>query len=301
MKRFLVISTALLAACGVTQEEHEAALAEARQSAAERDSLVAEVLVTAALINEIQVELADIEDSTITMAVPTEGALDLAADENRVALSKVRAAIRQLQESQEEMERTRERIAELSVSESRLLRQIARYEETITELRTAAELREAELTAVIEDQRTQIAVLQTEVGTVRSANEYLAGEIDALSDSVTSLALAENRVYYIAGTKRDLEDRGVVVNEGRKFLFFGSKTLQPARDLNPDDFTAIDKTRITEIILPEADQEYRILTRHNPAFLASPVSDDGKVRELLAIASPDEFWAPSRFLILVRQ
>ena len=90
MKRFLVASAVLLAACGVSQEQHEAALAEARQSAAERDSLVAEVLVTAALINQIQAELAEVEDSTITMAVPTEGDLDRprAQDQERAPANK---------------------------------------------------------------------------------------------------------------------------------------------------------------------------------------------------------------------
>ena len=300
MKRIALIALGLSVAGCTTKSAVEEARQQAAQNAAERDSLVAEVLATAALVNEINVELSRVSDTSLTLALPTEGGLEAAKEENEVALAKIRTAINQLIESQAEIESQRERISSLSGSESSLLRQLANYEKTIEDLRTSAERREAEYKAVIEQQRSMIATLARTVDTVRAQNETLALQNVELSDSVTTLAEVSNTVYYAVGTKSELEDLGIVVNEGSKFLIFGSKTLQPARDLDPAAFTAIDKFETTQIPFPRSDKSYRILTRQNPAFLLSPTDKDGKLREMLEIASPDEFWSASRFLILVQ-
>ncbi len=281
--------------------EDTALRAEAERVAAERDSLVAEVLASAALINQINVELADVPDTAMAMDVATEDALSTAASENEIALAKIRAAINALGEREKEINAARERIRELSTSESRLSTQIDRYRATVEELRVNAEKREAEYEAIITQQRTMIAQLSSDLDTARAANADLTRTASLLSDSVSSLSEQANTVYYAVGTKDELTERGIVVSEGSKFLFFGSKTLQPSRELDPADFTSIDKTKVTEIALPRADKNYRILSRHNPAFLSSPVTDKGELREVMQIASPLEFWSASKFLIVVQR
>jgi hypothetical protein len=299
MKRpFLLVMTILIAGC-VSADQYADERERAEQIAAERDSLVAEVLATAALINQIQLELSEVSDTSLSMALPSEEGLSSRAEENEVALAKIRAAIEQLERSQAEIETQRERIASLSSSQSTLLARVAEYETTIEELRAGAERRAAEYEAIITQQRTMIAGLARQVDTARAQNEVLALENVILTDSVEALSNIETTVYYIAGTKDELEEQGVVVNEGKKFLFFGSKTLQPARNLDPDAFTAIDKHEITTIRLPEAERDYKILTRQNPEYLAA-LTEKGAVRDSLTIAAPDAFWAGSRFLILVR-
>jgi hypothetical protein len=107
-------------------------------------------------------------------------------------------------------------------------------------------------------------------------------------------------VYYAVGTKDELIKRGIVTKEGSKFLVFGGTRLEPARNLDPSAFTALDKTQQTSISLPRSDKKYKIVSRQSPSYLSSPVTKDGKVSGAVEISQPEEFWSPSKYLILVQ-
>jgi hypothetical protein len=76
--------------------------------------------------------------------------------------------------------------------------------------------------------------------------------------------------------------------------------LEPARKPNLDAFTMIDKTQTVSIPLPRADKRYKIVSRQNPEFLAGEVTEKGEVKGTVEIASPEEFWSASKYLILVQ-
>jgi hypothetical protein len=169
---------------------------------------------------------------------------------------------------------------------------ITAFEATITNFQT-----------VIENQKVTIRSLANQVNSLMAQNVRLATEKAALKDTVETLEAQESTVYYVIGTKRDLIDRGIVVEEGgsRVLFIFGKrgKTLRPALDLDESAFIAIDKNAVTEIPLPNPDRKYRIASRQNLTFLTEPPDDDGKVQGAIEIASPNEFWQTSRFLIIV--
>ena len=108
---------------------------------------------------------------------------------------------------------------------------------------------------------------------------------------MTNLTTYKNTVYYIAGTEEELLEKGVVVKEGKKFLFFGGKQLHPARTLDPSLFTAVDKTTATSIGLP-ADREYKLISRQDLSFADTMLVRDGKLAGRLHISQPEQFWAP---------
>jgi hypothetical protein len=122
----------------------------------------------------------------------------------------------------------------------------------------------------------------------------------ALTDTVANLTSYKNTVYYAVGTKDELIKRGIVTKEGSKFLVFGGTRLEPARNLDPAAFTAIDKTQQTTIPLPRTDKKYKIVSRQSPSYLGSTVTKDGKVAGTVEITQPEDFWAPSKYLILVQ-
>jgi hypothetical protein len=131
-------------------------------------------------------------------------------------------------------------------------------------------------------------------------NQQLTADKVALTDTVSQLTTYKNTVYYAVGTKKELMEKGVLAKEGSKFLFFGGTHLVPARNLDPAQFTRIDKTQDLTIALPKEDKNYKIISRQSPEYLAAnSVTKDGKVRGQLQIESPEEFWAPSKFLIIV--
>jgi len=166
-------------------------------------------------------------------------------------------------------------------------------------LRNTVAQQKAEYEATIAHQNTQIASLTSRVDTLDRANVQLAGEKAALTDTVSSLTTEKNTVYYIVGTKDELIQRGVLVEEGHKrLLLVGGRPVAPARELNPSAFTRIDRVQDRVINLP--DGEYTIFSRQNPAYASPLVSKGGKISGGLRVDQPDKFWAPSRFLILVK-
>jgi hypothetical protein len=170
---------------------------------------------------------------------------------------------------------------------------VERYQKTIEEMKANIERQQAEYTAIIDSQNTQIVTLRTDLDTVSAQRSRVESEKAALVDTM-------NTVYYVAGTQDELIKKGVAVKEGSKFLVFGGTKLLPARDLDPTAFTVVHRLNDTVIALPRADKKYKIVTRQSPSNLSSPVENGKITGGELRIAAPDQFWAGSRYLILVQ-
>ncbi len=196
--------------------------------------------------------------------------------------------------------RVNESDARLQASERRI-RALSKLSDS---LRATLEATVANLQSVIETQKGTIGALTEQVTGLQSRNAQLAAEKAALADTAATLTAQNNTVYYVIGTKDELLQRGIVVQEGgSRFPFIVEKrgqTVVPARDLEPSEFTAIDKRQVTEIPLPEPGKAYRIASRQDVAALAIPPDAHGRVKGRLRIAAPERFWAGSKFLIIVQ-
>lgn len=148
----------------------------------------------------------------------------------------------------------------------------------------------ADLGQTIERQLQQIATLETSV--------------DSLNGEIRTIASTSNRAFYIVGTEQELIRKGIVVKEGGTNLLVArvGRTLQPARTLNPELFTVIDRREVREIPLPDSTKKYQLVSRQS--------LDDCEVGErdnkttfkgVLRIADAGKFWAPSPYLILVQR
>lgn len=293
MRKVLLVAAAVLATTGCADKQKlNTALAESQRLSAEKDSLLNEVLANAEMVSGINSELAKVRDLGANPVTAGEGATS-ANDQRTVVLGKIRDAITRLQQSEEALEAAKKRLASMSSRDSRLVAQVDRYQKTIEEMKANIERQQAEYTAIIDSQNTQIVALRTDLDTVSAARTRVETEKAALVDTM-------NTVYYIAGTQDELIERGVAVKEGSKFLIFGGTRLLPARDLDPAAFSVVHRMNDTVLTLPRADKAYKIVTRQSPTFLAA-ADEDGEVRGgELRIASPEQFWGTSRYLILVQ-
>lgn len=286
----------LAAATGCTSKAELAkALAESKAAEAQKDSLLTEVLETTQFVSDLNSELAKAKVVSLGSAGSDPGmpGAELDREERKATLERIQQVIARLNESEAKLTQTENRAKNAKIRNARLLAQIATYKQTIEDLKTAAEQQRSEQEAIIADQRTQIATL---AGQVDNLNLQTA----SLRDTVGHLTAYKNRVYYAVGTKDELLHNGVVTKEGSKFLIFGGTRLEPARKPNLDAFTMIDKTQTLSIPLPRTDKEYKIVSRQSPEYLTGEVSENGKVRGVLEIASPEEFWSASKYLILVQ-
>lgn len=262
---------------------------------AEKDSLLRLVADNSKMMSEISSELAKVKarKKGVVPVKSGESPIDAATSRDSI-MSHIREVTARVNESETRLAQSQRRIRALSQKSDTLQASVISLEASI-----------ADFQAVIENQKTTIASLTDQLNTLQNENQRLTSENVALTtdkstltDTLAAVTTRDNTVYYVVGTKADLIQKGVLIEEGSKFLFFGHKTLQPARTLNQDQFTAADKRQLAEIPL-QPEKKYRILTRQNPEYLSTKPDDGGKLSGSLAIASADEFWAPSKYLIVV--
>lgn len=281
--------------CNRNQAELAKALAESRAAEAQKDSLLTEVLETTQFVSDLNSQLAKAKTVTLASVGEDPGLPGAVRDrqEREATLARIQQVIARLNESEAKLTATETRAKSARIRNARLLAQIATYKKTIEDLKTAAEQQAQENATIIADQRTQIALLAGEVDTLGKERNTLRGH-------VAGLISYKNTVYYTVGTKDELIKNGVVTKEGSKFLVFGGTRLEPARNLNPAAFTAIDKTQTLSIALPRIDRKYKIVSRQSPEFLSGDVNPKGEVKGVVEIVAPEEFWSPSKYLILVQ-
>jgi len=202
----------------------------------------------------------------------------------RSILNKIRYINEQVAQTEARLRQSRRRVSELtSLSDS---------------LRATMEQTIANYEGLLASQRESLAALTEQVSGLEAEKEQLAAEITTLEDAAA-------KVYYIIGTEEDLLERGIIQKEGgsRVLFIFGKRgqTLVPGRDLDPGDFTMIDRRDAAEIEFPNPDAVYTVVSRHDLAYLENTPDEKGNISGNLRISSPNEFWAASPFLIIVEK
>jgi len=277
-----------LASCGPSPETQQR-LAELEQAAAEKDDLLIEIAGLGKFISDVNAELASVSLAESGLQVMVESPMQASRES---VLVKIQYLNNRVAESEQKLAQSQRRIRSLTLESDTLKSLLA---ETITSYERT-----------LENQRATIAALNDRVNLLEEQNVQLVASVDTLSTKLTTLKAETNTVYYTVGTKQELIDRGVVTKEGgARFLFiFGKRgeTLVPSRELDPSEFTAIDKDQITRITLPDSTSEYVIASRHPTDLLTAEQLENGKIKgSFIQIEAPEQFWKNSKFLIVVQK
>ena len=266
-----------LRSAGLERQLREVALT------AERDSLLMEVSANGKLLGDIQAELAKVIP-TPASGTPESPVLELTKDQREFTLDRVREITGRLRAAE----------TQLAASERRA-RRLTRATDSLTADNTAAKSTITDLVTILGTQRETIVALTTQV-------EALTTQTLTLADSVYHLTDDHNTAYYVVGTRADLLAKGVIVEDGHRAIpLIGRRSVQPARNLPLGEFTSIDRQETRQIPLPRGDRSYAIVSRQNLSHLASRTGPKGRVNGVIAIASPEQFWEPSKYLIVVER
>lgn len=254
---------------------------------AQKDSLVQEVAEQSRVMSDISAELAKVQVQGKELAIKSESPRTALRDS---IFARIGYVTDRLTSAEKQLRTSKQRIAGLTKISDSLK---ATLESTITNYEST-----------IASQKTTLDDLNAQVQKLSAENADLTVAKAALSDTVRTLAQENSTVYYIVGTKDELLKRGIIREEGgsRVLFIFGraGKTIVPARDLQPSEFTPIDKHQVTEIPLPQ-EAEYRLASQQNVDALATPPDPHGRIKgSVLRIAEPDRFWVGSKFLIIVQ-
>ncbi len=274
MKKLMLTLAPLvfLAACG-TSAETERKLAELEQVNAQKDSLMQEVAISSRLISDVNTELAKARIRNNRLHVSSESPA-MAANDTLIA--KLRYVVARVGETERALGESRDRIKSLTALSDSLR---ATYDTTVGNLQS-----------VVASQKTTIDLLTEQVNTLTEENV-------ALRDSLST-------GYYVIGTRAELKKKGILTEQGGGRVLFilwrTGKTLQPARNLDPTMFTAIDTRKVTSIPLPNSRAHYQVASLQDLDYVAEQ-RDHNKYSGVpsLTITSPVDFWRSSKFLVII--
>ena len=301
-RRFLPYLTIALvlsvAACDQEAQQRaqaaEAKLAQLNEISPAKDSLTREMMATTTFMTQLNDELAKVKPVPGSKTNVVQGETVVPLEEYRAGMiEKIRDLRTRLDENEKNLSSTSERLRRLTAGNRELTAQVATYDSMV-----------AGFKRMMDDQRTQIAVLTNNVDALQKKNQLLTDENTHLTSTVTEMTTVANEVYYVLGNKKDLMAKGLVSEVGgSRVLGIGwrtGETLVPAPTLNPELFQKSSKQEALEIPLPDPTKKYRLVSPQNVNALATPPSKDGKFTGAsIKIADPDAFWAASKYLILV--
>src|SRR5216117_4318642 len=263
----------VVAACG-TSAETERKLADLEQVNAQKDSLMQEVAISSRLISDVNVELAKAKIRNNRLHVSSESPITASND---TLIAKLRYVVARVQQTESALNESRDRIKNLtSLSDS---------------LRATLDSTASNLQSVIASQKTTIDLLTDRVNALTEENV-------ALKDSLAT-------GYYIVGTRDELKKKGILTEQGGGRVLFilwrTGKTMQPARNLDPRLFTAIDTRQVTQIPLPSTRAQYQVASLQDLDYIAEQRGDHNKYSGVssLTITSPVDFWRTSKFLVII--
>jgi hypothetical protein len=259
---------------------------------AAKDSLVRDLAETTKLLSDIIGEILKVSTAKkpVEPVVGTEG---VATNDRAMVLKRVQDLTARLKTNESRLASSQRRLRALTSESDSLKVNLSGLQQTIDGLQ-----------ATLESQKQTIATMEAELTGAREQVTALTTEKTMLTDTVSALTTRENTVYYVIGTKKDLKDRGIITEQGgTRFLIFTrtGEVIKPVDHLNPSDFTAVDRRAVTRIEMPNPDKEYQLVTDQNIA--ASNVAPESKrrIKGVLEISNPEQFWAQTKFLILVEK
>jgi hypothetical protein len=152
----------------------------------------------------------------------------------------------------------------------------------------------AHLTEELTEKDADIAALQSKLA---EANVNLKSEIDKFNDSMNvintqhQVIAQQNTIYYAIGTKKELENKGVIMKKGGVLGVGGTETLKS--NTNTSYFTSSDMYSIHT--LPLYSKVDKIITNHPTSSYT--IRGDKKVDSLI-ITNQKLFWSESKLLVI---
>lgn len=288
-KTLALAAVALLATACVSKAEYDRQLEQSAALSAEKDSLLSEVVATSQFIAEVNGEMDRVRSGQPVASRENEMETLSPREARAQLLERVTALTARVKEAEARMAQSRQRIAVLTAGNDALTQ---KFDSTVNAFQSLIDNQKAEIVALVD----QVTALTAQNAQLREANQQLASEAATLSADKEALMAEQNTVYWVAGRKDELLRRGIIEQRGG-MLGIG-RTSVLARTLDAGEFTETNRSATVEIPLPDETKSYRIISPNDISGLDEPPSD-GKFKGTLRIASPETFWRPSRFLVLV--
>ena len=274
----------LLAGCGNREEELQGRIGQLEavgdslnKVINQRDENFDEVVRA---INDVYLSIEDVRQAEASIQQQTgeaEGKYALNNEQARAAL------LQQIANIDSTLVQNRKKINGLRARVRSLNKDFKALDETINNLKK-----------MLEERSVTIAMLESKVSGLEGDIVQKTREIAVRDSIIDSQVHTINKAYYIAGTRDELEEKGIIKDEGG-FLWFGSTTVLVS-GLDPEAFTPLDVANESVItidghvdeIVPQRDINFYALNA-----IGEDVTD-------LSITNPESFWQ-DRYLVIITE
>ena len=247
---------------GKSMEQLIAENAELEALSMEKDKLMSEFMQTSGFINEIYSAMEEVKSAS--------------GDERMRILEKIRGLSDSLTASQQIIKASSVKIKQMQSSADVLTKKIAELEKNVTAMKEQMLSKD-----------TELEQLKVEAGIISQSRDQFKDQANQIAGEKERIEVERSTYYYIIGKAKDLEDRGIIIEEGNGFLGIGG-TFVPGKNLNEQDFIRIDARTVRMLPVPD---KFQIISSHNPKLLE-------KVSGGMSIIDPAKFWN-SKFLIII--
>lgn len=280
MKKVLFLSLCALSlvACKQNKSNVDAAMMHQRDSLnqiiSQKESEIDEIM---SIVNEIEDGFRQINEAEqrVSIAKQGEGAdratqikenlmfIQSTMQQNRELIDKLNRQMRQSTFKSEQLKRTIENLTE----------QLAEKDQQI-----------ANLMAELDSKNIQISELDEKVANLNENVSNLEKESSEKTETINTQDAQLNTAWFVFGTKSELKEQRILVD---------GEVLQA--DFNKDYFTKIDIRR---------DKEVKLYSRSAKMLTSHPISSytlqrDANKQYVLRITDPQQFWATSKYLVIL--
>jgi hypothetical protein len=232
-------------------------------------------------INAVHAKLEDVRVSEEEIRMQTregEGTIMPSTDQSRQQLlDRIEDIDNTLLESREEIARLESKVKAMGREASGLNDMIGNLKE------------------MLEEREQKIAMLEVTItgleGEIVDKNNLLVQRDSIIQTKDTEL----NTVYYIVGTRSELEEMGIISNEGGFLWGLLGSTPVLSSGVNEGAFTPLDKTR--DWTIPINGEIEEIIPKRNADYYQAQSIDEHQSN--LEILDPTAFWQ-DRYLVIVR-
>jgi DNA repair exonuclease SbcCD ATPase subunit len=282
----LVALVLLFTGCDNRSDQLEKEKAQLQEAIKSRDEFIQTVLES---INEVhtKLETARAHENTI---VRQTGALEegkvFVSAENRVNI------MHQIEDIDATLSENRKKLADLETKLKSSKIQYASLNKMVDNLRESLDEREQSITLLSE----RVKSLENDV----AEKTKLVAEKEAVIDQKDSMIRDQkdmlNTAYYVVGNKDDLENKGIIKDEGGFLWGLVGSTTVLANGFDNGYFRTIDKSREMTIevsgkidkIVPKRDESYYVEEQKNDSL------------STLKIVQPARFWQENLLVVVTK-
>lgn len=238
--------------------------------------------------NEIQANLDTIKKMEDLVTVQSAQGREMSSQQKELIMDDIALINNLLQENKELTASLQKKLNNANFRVGKLQGMVTEFEKMVSNLQSQIDQKDTEILALNEE----IQKLNFDITSLSQKIEIMEDESQQKTERIESQILQLNEAYYTYGSKKELEENGVIERIGG-FLGLGKNT-DVKEDFNKDYFTKIDIREFKYI--PLLVKKAEVISVH-PAG-SFHISGEEKA-DTLFIDNSGEFWKASKYLVIL--